>query len=523
MKLKFNILLLSGVLALSGGMYSCTAGFDNMDPAAVDREEMDRDAYAVSSAMRTLSSYVISTDVNQYQFSDCLLGGNFGRYFGDANPGFNGSNFATFAPSNHWVQAMFNEIIPEVFINYNAIKNATSDSIYIHVANIQKVLALHRVADVYGPIPYSKVGEDGKIETPYDSVEEIYLSMIDQLTKSVDYLTEYQTVNFASGADNIYNGNTIKWIKLANSVKLRLSMRMSEVNPTLAKQYAEEAVNHPVGVMTSNDDSAYRPYAVKNPLYVVAYDYNQGDSKVAADIITYMNGYEDPRRSVMFTPTSSDLATDPPTYAGIRSGVTIPSVPGIAYYSKPNVKGTDKLLWMNAAEVAFLKAEGALRGWNMGGTAESLYDLAITLSFTEKGLSAADATNYVSNSTRTPEAYIDPLNMFSASAAPSNITIKWEAGDTEKNLERIITQKWIAIYPLGIEAWSEYRRTGYPKFMPVLQNNSGGTVSSSRLARRVMYPSEEYTGNKTNVQSAVSNLLKGADNMGTDLWWAKKN
>lgn len=517
-KLKLNRILLLGCIAL--GLSSCS--FDNFDPAAVNKEEKERDSYGVSSSMRTLSAYVIAADVNQYQFSDCLLGGNFGRYLADANPGFNGKNFATFAPETHWVQAMFNEIIPEVFINYNAVRAATDDPIFLAVAKIQRVLALHRVTDVYGPIPYSKVGEDGKMEIPYDSVEDIYYNMISELTETVGVLTENQNSSFSSNADNIYGGDIVKWIKLANTLKLRLSMRMVNVKPDLAKKYAEEAVNHPVGVMTSADDSAYRTVANKNPLYVVAYEYNDGDSMAAADILCYMNGYNDPRREVMFQKTIKDLVT-PPSFIGMRSGIEIPGKDEIKYFSKPLLSGTSKLMWMNAAEASFLRAEGALRGWNMGGTAEELYKNGIELSFLDKGLSADAAATYAADDTSIPTGYSDPLGDNPYSAVLSTITIAWEAGNFDKGLEKIITQKWIANFPLGIESWSEYRRTGYPRFMPVVENNSNGTISDTRLARRVMYPAGEYTGNRTNVTEAVSKLLKGPDNMATDLWWAKKD
>ena len=77
------------------------------------------------------------------------------------------------------------------------------------------------------------------------------------------------------------------------------------------------------------------------------------------------------------------------------------------------------------------------------------------------------------------------------------------------------------MFPLGVEAWSEYRRTGYPRLMEVLQNNSGGKVTTSRMARRLPYPIEEYTENNANLQYAITNYLKGVDTMGSDVWWAK--
>ena len=114
--------------------------------------------------------------------------------------------------------------------------------------------------------------------------------------------------------------------------------------------------------------------------------------------------------------------------------------------------------------------------------------------------------------------------MFSFAGNPATITIKWkDNAEFEENLERIITQKWIANFPLGVEAWAEYRRTGYPHLMPILKNNSGGIVSSFRGARRLAYPQRERTDNTAHYKDAVANFLGGLDNMATDLWWAKKN
>jgi len=107
-------------------------------------------------------------------------------------------------------------------------------------------------------------------------------------------------------------------------------------------------------------------------------------------------------------------------------------------------------------------------------------------------------------------------------AAPSDIKIAWdETATTEKNLERIITQKWIAMYPDGPEGWAEYRRTGYPKLIPVVTNNSQGTIDSNIQVRRIPYPQSEYNNNNTGVQVGISKL-GGQDNGGTKLWWDKK-
>ncbi|WP_185211194.1 SusD/RagB family nutrient-binding outer membrane lipoprotein, partial [Elizabethkingia meningoseptica] len=104
----------------------------------------------------------------------------------------------------------------------------------------------------------------------------------------------------------------------------------------------------------------------------------------------------------------------------------------------------------------------------------------------------------------------------------STITIKWNDGDNfEKKLERIITQKWIALYPDGPEAWAEQRRTGYPIIFQVVNNDSQGAISTTAFIRRVPIPNKYRNNNPIGYQKAVA-TLGGPDTGGTKLWWDKK-
>ena len=116
------------------------------------------------------------------------------------------------------------------------------------------------------------------------------------------------------------------------------------------------------------------------------------------------------------------------------------------------------------------------------------------------------------------------MNGTYSAGAVSSITVAWQEGDeyTEKNLERIITQKWIAMFPSTVEAWSEYRRSDYPHLLPVVVNNSGGTIDDTKAKiRRLWYPPSEYSGNRQYILEAVG-MLGGPDNGATSLWWDKK-
>ena len=175
---------------------------------------------------------------------------------------------------------------------------------------------------------------------------------------------------------------------------------------------------------------------------------------------------------------------------------------------------------MLASESYFLRAEGSLRGWNMGnGTAQSFYTAGVTLSFQEKGV--ALPASYLSNNTSVAAAYVDPTNALNNSPGVNNITIAWDPTATfEQSLQRIITQKWLAIYPDGEEAWAEFRRTGYPKIFNVLpaDNTSGGIIKAGAYPERLPFAADEDQTNPKGVAEGVQEL-GGPDNAATKLWW----
>jgi hypothetical protein len=226
---------------------------------------------------------------------------------------------------------------------------------------------------------------------------------------------------------------------------------------------------------------------------------------------SYLKGFNDERIGKYFQ--TSEIA--PGEYAGIREGINIAAKSDYVGFSKL-VDFSNSIQLMTCSEVYFLRSEGALRGWIMGGSAQELYNMGIIKSFEQYGL---DGNAYMNDNTSKPADYADPFNNENNRAAVSDITIQWNDGDEfERKLERVITQKWIAMYPDGQEAWSEFRRTGYPKLFPVSVNNSGGTISTEEFIKRVNFVSAEYETNPDGVASGVS-CLSGPDNGGTNLWW----
>jgi hypothetical protein len=459
---------------------------------------------------------------NDNQMIEQMVGNQYGGYMTTTN-NWQGTNFGTFNPSSGWIEYSFNKLFSGFYANYFKVAEVTEKKGYIYAwANIVRVAVMLRVVDTYGPIPYSMMG-DGNLMVSYDEEQAVYRLMITDLSNSIDALTDF--INESQGRANplaeydlVYKGDFNKWVKLAHSLKLRMAVRIAHVDPAYARQMMAEALSG-AGPIEDNADNAFLP-TTDNPYLKSAT--NWGDVAINATLTAYMNGFNDPRRAAYMTPTGN-------TFTGVRMGIN-----GInkekyssSDFSKPNVTKDSPLLVYCAAETKFLKAEAALQGW-VAGNAETLYREGIQTSMDQHGV----APGTYSNGTTTPADYTDPVNSGNNYPAGSftPITVSWTNGNTNTRLEKIITQKWIANYPLGFEAWSDFRRTGFPQMIPPVNNLSTdasmGTIDGAkgRLVRRLPYPVSEYNGNYEHVTFAVQNMLRGGQDVGSaDLWWAKTN
>ena len=511
--MNFKIVIRLIALAAVCCMAACDFEDINHNPHEPTDKDLEPDYYGTGLLFMQMQNYVIPVEKNQYQLCENLVGDTFGRYMAPTNDGWK-QNHATFNASLAWLNSAFNSVLPNIYSAWFKLRGLTGGKgEQFAWAQLLRIAAMHRMTDKYGPIPYSEVSGNS-IAVAYDPQEQLYKRLFDDLDDVITELTNFVQSNPGlkpmERYDLVYAGDYAKWVKFANSLKLRMAMRIVNVEPGYAQQKAEEAVSHPLGVIELDDENAFISLK-QNPIYVCWNPYS--DTRAAADIVSYMKGYKDPRMEKYFT--ASTVAGNP--WVGLRSGITVPKKDNVLVYTCPNFPATNlRLMWMNAAEVSFLRAEGAWRGWAMGGTPEFFYKQGIERSFGQYGLSGADA--YAGNSTLKPADYDDPVLNY-GSRARTDITIKW--ADDGRELERIMTQKWIAIYPLGQEAWSEQRRTGYPKFFPVVVNHGGDNELTEGLARRIPYPPSEQDHNEENYKAAVA-LLHGADDYATRLWWNPK-
>lgn len=516
---KFKLKIAGALLFVVSIGSSCTGTFETTNTRPYEPTVIDK-----RSLITQMQLNVIAVEKNPFQLSQNLVGDIYSGFMSPINNFKNNQNHATYVFPEDWSNHPYNTVYTVIFGAWMDLKReekTTNMSPAFALAEILKISSMHRFTDMWGPMPYSKVGS-GSMQVEYDSQEDIYKQFFVELNAAIDVLTAYTLREPGKTPlrefDLVYGGDFVKWVKYANSLKLRLAVRLAYVAPALAQEHALAAINHQFGVITSVDDNAIlkggNGVTISNPLADMWDNYN--DIRMGASISSYMNGYADPRLSAYFQ--QSGISTHP--YIGLRLGLTIPSkTPDLQSFSSPKVMAGDPIVWMAASEVAFLKAECALRGWNVGVTDEQAYADGVKFSFAEKKSSGVE-TYLISDAV--PTNYVDPKAAANSINTTATITPKWNtSATTEVKLERIITQKWIALFPNGQEAWSEFRRTGYPKLFPIKVNNSGGKVDTNIQVRRMQFPYSERNANAENYAKAVT-LLGGPDTGGTKLWWDKK-
>lgn len=363
-----------------------------------------------------------------------------------------------------------------------------SNANQIAVAKILKAYFFLHATDRWGDLPYSEALKGALDITPaYDEQSFIYSSLFSELDNAID--------EFDNGAgptgDILYHGEVEKWRRFANSLRVRMALRISKVDPAKAKAEFEAAVED--GVFTSHADNAIFQYlgngAFDNPWYLSFL--TRTDNAVSKTMVDMLLALDDPRLQAYADPVNPG---EPDTYAGMPYGVGNGEAGGYGFdqVSLPNstnvIAKDSGVPILTYAQILLFLAEGAANGWDAGGTAANFYNAAIKASMEQWGVfDEAEYNNYVQH----PAVAYDPA----------------------KATQLIGEQKWIATFMQGYEAWAEWRRLGYPDLQPApaAANNSG------QIPRRQAYPASESQNNKANYDQAVTR--QGADNLDTKVWW----
>lgn len=516
---------------------SCTDNFDeiNTNKNAVAEEEID------AATLQFLFSKAESAATNNqggYQTAQNLFSDQYAQYFACTATSFGSDRLAI---NQNWVGNAFNPMYNSVVPQLNKIFEKTDPgSAEYALANIMWVYTFHKITDYWGPIPYFKAGVPAS-SVPYDAQDVIYYDFFERLQAAVTVLSSKTSEKPFGNYDIIYGGDVNKWIKFANTLRLRLALRISKVNPDRAKTEAEAAVAGGVFANSPADDALVQRSDKGNDgngLAIMQWN----EFRMSASMESVLKGYEDPRMDEYYMPTkeSSDARKNDPgvqlEYHGIRNGLTTAQLTDPSGKNLPNKNSQQGPRWtpltlglaggiaaplatpqnvMCTAEAYFLRAEGTLYGWNMGGgTAQTYYELGIKNSFLQWGITA-DPTAYI-ESTNVPVAPGDFLN----SPPMTDIPVKFGSTLAVQE-EQIATQKWIALFPDGMEGWADYRRSHKVKLYPVANSdNPLITNTSTQWLRRIPFLLSETQTNAAAVEAAKA-LLNGPDNTQTPLWWDK--
>lgn len=383
----------------------------------------------------------------------------------------------------------------------------------IAIARIMQAYIFQFLTDTYGPVPFEEAlkGQTEENFSPaYTSQETVYTSLIASLTEASNQIDPGAPT--LSSGDLMYGGDMTKWKKFANALKLRLAMRMSEVNAGAAETAINEAVS--AGAFESNADNALMPFNSSPPYQnPIAENYQQGRDDWAAprSIVSVMNGTEDPRRPAFFSDADPNESGN--QFHGFPYGLPQERAQPLfqnpdSAFSRPSqrVRRPDApAILMLYDEVLFIMAEAKFRSDlsvpNINRSADELYREAITASAKYWGGVDDAAINEFLSRIDTPNS-----------------------GDFDLDQD-LGVQKWIAQYLQGLQAWSTWRRHDFQGVLQVPPGNPGQGTFGREIAVRMAYPDAEATLNASNLNDAVNNKLGGSgvsvdqDDQGILVWW----
>ena len=529
------IYMIIGVISVS-----CTGRFKdlNTDKTGITDENMQVDLNHLGIPLDVIQQGIyFNYDYGKgknwpYQLMQNLSADMFSGYMHDYKPLNGGSHNSDYNLQDGWNGTLWENTYAYIMPQIKRLEDSTRlkyPAVYA-VTEILKVEVMHRVSDYYGPVIYTSFGNKKMIYQP-DTQQDVYHYFLDDLKTAVGILENY--VNLAdytpefSRFDLLLDGKVESWIRFANSLRLRLAIRLAMADPDKARQEFADALAGPLGVFeeptqlvaVTTDEEYSNPLGEINRVW--------GEVYMNASMESILNGFDDPRREAFFEPCPDDVLLPDRDgrdsvliplkgqYRGIRQGTMFAHTLYSAL-SKIYVNVQTKPILMTAAEVWFLRAEAALRGW----TAEDpriCYEQGIRSSFSQ--WQVAGVATYLQSDCRAAD-FEDAFTPENNIKARCLVSPRWDdAASDEMKLERIITQKWLAVFPEGCEAWAEQRRTGYPRLFSVRYNNSrNGCVDTEKMIRRLNYPSSILDSDNGQYEMLV-NALGGPDHAGTPLWW----
>ncbi|UZR97356.1 SusD/RagB family nutrient-binding outer membrane lipoprotein [Chondrinema litorale] len=501
---------------------ACTGNFEeaNINPYQISDKSLQQDFNHVGAFFPSMLSNLFGNQVNHNLVND-----SFVRHLGTPTPFVGGINNTTYYIrwNGYWDRIYNNIMAPGRQVIQIAEEGGYD--VFVAWAKLIQILGMSRLTAYHGPVIYSDYGSSEQT-IMYDSEEELYTQFFDELDEILAVFNANLDYTGMANFDASFGGDVSSWIKVTNSMRLRLAMRLSKVDPEWAKEEGEKAISDAGGLILTNDEnfniSLYGAFF--HPAQIC---FQWNDTRMSATMESVLIGYKDNRISAFFDPATDDtLYPDHPDspYKGIRNGALLVSKDDRLTYStiSSDFEAWTERPYFRAAETQFLLAEAALRGWAGTQSAQYHYEEGVRTSFSEWGASGVD--EYLLDDTSIPLNYDDPKADGDVNDFVSRIlvTVMWdEADDNETKLEKVMTQKWISGYMNSIETWVDHRRTDYPKLPFNYKNDSNadwGVIAADDFLRRMPFTTNERTGNPDGVADATSKL-GGPDEIGTRLWW----
>ena len=358
---------------------------------------------------------------------------------------------------------------------------------YEAVALILESYTISVITDTYGNVPYSEAssGETGILKPVYDSQEQIYSKIFENLTKANSII---ETNNSIEG-DLLFNGTMLKWKKFCNSLHLRLLMRVSNKIDVSSKLTAIVSNPSTYPLFESNADNANYKYTGTFPNISPMSDginrlYGYNIVMPSTHLVNTLIANNDPRLEEWIDPIQGTT-----NQKGVEPGLALDQIGEPTKYSRRAedyfyTKTKITSIFMTYSELNFLLAEARQRNIITSGTAQNYYNIAVEASFNQWNV-------------------VMPANYLTITAPYSTST------------EVLYTQKWLALYHTGIEAWLDWKRTGKPSFIQA----GPGSKNNGIVPRKLLYPSLEQSVNAEN--NALAIKLMGSDSINTKVWWDK--
>jgi len=505
---------------------SCDKGFKDMN--------VNPNSYN-SPVIGSLFSYNIiktaGSDDDNTLYPNDKLSGAMMQYFASLNPyQWTGDKYLV---KPGYSDGLFNAVFNVELKENQQILTLTKDKPDLvnqyAIARIWHVYIFHRVTDMYGNVPYFQAGQgyiNGIYKPKYDLQSEIYPAMLSLLDSAAQELDPAKA-SFGP-ADYIYKGDPAQWKRFAYSLMLRLGMRLTRVDPDMAKTWVQKAIAG--GVMQSNADIAKLDHTDGTELnyYWDGAELRGGEGvppsakglgygKMGQTFVNYLKNTHDPRLPFYITlwpgnadPSQLPTSTNPSLQKGLPNGYDYSSIknliPGwtddmLAEYSEINLNtiasNSTPSVFQSYAEIEFLLAEAALRGWGPGDP-KTHYENGVRASMQIEPL-------YPGGMSISDDAIDDYLT-----ANP------YTGGTFDQQMQQIHTQFWASLFMNNIEVYANWRRTGYPVLVPV---NYPGNATGGTISRRLPYPQSEASLNTENYKAAVA--AQGPDLFTTRVWWDK--